>query len=359
MGSKERVAKILIVDDAPVALDAICNILPEDYKLQVALSGRKAIDILKKSDILPDLILMDIMMPDMNGYEVCKLIKTDDRIKGIPIIFISAQFEHLDKVKAFKAGAVDYIVKPYQSEEVIARVGAHLELYFLKMELENNNNNLTKIVAEKVNAITELQMATIFALAKLAESRDGDTGAHLERVKSSCRIISEKLSLQPKYKEFVSVEFIDSIEKSSPLHDIGKAGIKDSILLKKGKLTKEEFEEIKQHTCLGANTLNEVYRKYPGNNFLKNGIDIALYHHEKWDGSGYPNGLKGDEIPLSAQIVALADVYDALREKRHYKDSISHETSHNIILQGLGNHFGPHIIDVFLACEQELDSLYS
>jgi putative two-component system response regulator len=359
MGHEVRAARILVIDDAPEAIDVICNLLPKEYTIQVALSGKKALEILKKSDNLPNLILLDVMMPEMDGYEVCRQINADNTISGIPVIFISAQSEHLDKVKAFKAGAVDYIVKPFQSEEVIVRVESHLKLYFLQKELENNNANLKEIVSEKVNAITELQMATIYALAKLAESRDGDTGAHIERVKSCCRLISKKLCLQPKFKDSISMEFMDSIEKSSPLHDIGKAGIKDSILLKKGKLTKEEFEEIKQHTSLGANTLKEVYKKYPGDNFLKNGIDIALNHHEKWDGSGYPNGLKGDEIPLSAQIVAIADVYDALREKRHYKDEFSHEMSHNIILQGLGNHFGPHIIDAFLACEQELDLLYT
>lgn len=350
--------KILIVDDSPEAIKVLCNALPKDYKVQVALSGEKAFRLLDISQELPDLILLDVFMPGMDGYEVCKKLKKNERFKEIPVIYLSALTDIKDKVKAFEQGGVDYIEKPFQFEEVQARVDTHLKLRYFQRELEANNINLKQMVEEKVKEISELHTATIFAMAKLAESRDIDTGQHLERVQSFCGIIAEKLSLHPKYKDRINKNFIYVLQKVSPLHDIGKVGVRDVILLKPGKLTLEEFEEMKLHTYIGANTLKDVYQKYPGNYFVKIGIEITISHHEKWDGSGYPNGLCGDEIPLSAQIMALADVYDALRSKRVYKEGYSKEKTREIIEEGSGKHFDPLIVDVFLELEQELDRLY-
>lgn len=351
--------KILIIDDSPEAIKVLCNALPKHYKVQVALSGEKAFRLLDISQELPDLILLDVFMPDMDGYEVCKQLKKNERFKEIPVIYLSALTDTKDKVKAFEQGGVDYIEKPFQLEEVQARVDTHLKLRYFQRELEANNNNLKQMVEEKVKEISELHSATIFAMAKLAESRDIDTGQHLERVQSFCGIIAEKLSMYPKYKDKINENFIDVLRKVSPLHDIGKVGIRDVILLKPGKLTPEEFEEMKLHTYIGANTLKDVYQKYPGNYFVKIGIEITISHHEKWDGSGYPNGLCGNEIPLSAQIMALADVYDALRSKRVYKEAYSREKTREIIEDGSGKHFDPLIVDVFLELEQELDRLYN
>ena len=350
--------KILIVDDSPESIEALSSVLPKNCKCQIALSGEKAIEILYKSEDLPDLILLDVMMPGMDGYEVCEKLKKDEKFKEIPVIYLSALGDIKDKVKAFKQGGVDYIEKPFQLEEVKARVDMHLKLRFLQKELEAHNNNLQQLVAEQIKEISESQMETIFALAKLSESRDENIGNHLSHVRTYCRLLAEKLSKHTKYKDFIDRDFIEIIALASPLHDVGKVGIRDAILLKPGKLLPEEFEEMKKHTSIGANTLMEVYQNYPNNYFIKVGIEIAMSHHEKWDGSGYPSGIAGDEIPLSARIIALADVYDALRMERPYKKAYTHEKACEIIMEGRGKHFEPLIVDIFLEFEQEFN-LYS
>jgi len=255
MDSSSGFKKILIVDDSPEAIEVLGNALPKDYRRQVALSGEKAIKLLNSSAELPDLILLDVMMPGMNGYEVCRYLKQDERLKEIPVIYLSALTDTKDKVKAFKQGGVDFIEKPFQLEEVRARVDTHLKLRFFQKELEVYNSNLKQMVEEKIKEISESQMATIFALAKLAEARDHDTGDHLKRIQIFCRLLAEKLSEHSRCKNRINADFIDNIQKASPLHDIGKVGIRDEILLKPSKLTTEEFEEIKNHTSIGANTL--------------------------------------------------------------------------------------------------------
>lgn len=206
--------------------------------------------------------------------------------------------------------------------------------------------------------ISDSHIATIYALVKLSESRDDETGAHIERVSILCKLLAEKLIALPNYAILIDEHFIDNLYKASTLHDIGKVGIPDSILLKPGKLTPEEFEAIKKHTTIGANTLLEVQKKYPNNEFLEFGINITTYHHEKWNGTGYPCGLAKDEIPLSARIMALVDVYDALRTKRVYKEAYSHEESIEIIKEGKGSHFDPDIVDVFLDNEIEFKNTF-
>ena len=357
MKNDSSIKKILIVDDSPEAIEVLGNALPRQYKRQVALSGEKAIALLESSKELPDLILLDVMMPGMDGYEVCWHLKKDERLKDIPVIYLSALTGTTDKVKAFEQGGVDYIEKPFQLEEVRARVDIHLKLRFFQKELEEHNNNLSQMVEEKVKEISEAQMETIFAMAKLAEARDEDTGNHLKRIQLYCRLLAVKLSMHTKFKDRINAEFIENLQKASPLHDIGKVGIKDAILLKPGKLTPEEFEEMKKHTTIGSKTLEEVNQKYPGNNFIKTGIEIARSHHEKMDGSGYPQGLSGEEIPLSAQIMALVDVYDALRSKRVYKEAYSSEKTREIITQGSGTQFDPLIVETFLEFEQEFDKV--
>ena len=350
--------KILIVDDSPEAIAVLSNAL-QNYKLQFALNGEKALNLLASSDVLPDLVLLDVMMPKMDGYEVCDRLKADERLNNIPVIFLSALADVGDKIKAFQNGGVDYIQKPFEIAEVNARVETHLRLHDLQMKLEKYNGHLNQLVEEKVKEISESQMATIFALAKLAEFRDDDTGKHINRTQFLCRLIAEKLSIHYKYKNRISTGFIENLEKASPLHDIGKVGIKDAILLKPGKLTPAEFEEIKQHTTIGANKLREVFQNYPNNKFIEIGIEIAQSHHEKWDGGGYPDGLIGEDIPLSARIMALADVYDALRSKRVYKDAYSPKKACEIIIDERGKHFDPLVVDVFLEFEQEFIKAYT
>ena len=232
------------------------------------------------------------------------------------------------------------------------------ELKKFEDELERYSQHLEQMVEEKVQEISESQMATIYALIKLSESRDDDTGAHIERTASFCRLLAQKLQSRPEYAAEVTDAFIETIYKAAPLHDIGKVGIPDGILLKPGKLTPDEWSIMKTHVQIGYETLSQVSEQYKQNEFLKMGIDIALYHHEKWDGSGYLQGLQGEAIPLAARIMALSDVYDALRSKRVYKDAFSHAESIEIIRSSQGSHFDPLLVDTFLQNQKEFESLY-
>ena len=225
-------------------------------------------------------------------------------------------------------------------------------------ELERYSKHLEEMVAEQVKQITESQMATIFALVRLAESRDDDTGAHIERTASYCRLLAEKARTLTKYETYITDEYITTIYRASPLHDIGKVGISDLILLKPGKLTPDEFAIMKTHVEIGYQTLKNIDKRYQNNAFVQMGLDITRYHHEKWDGSGYLAGLKGEKIPLSARIMALADVYDALRSKRVYKPPFSHEKAVEIILEGKGSHFDPELVDLFIDSHLEFKEMF-
>ncbi len=342
----------MVVDDTPANLKLLQEMLQaKGYRVLAFPGGKMALSAAAKSP--PDLILLDITMPRMNGFEVCERLKADGALKEIPVLFISGLTETSDKVKAFSAGGVDYVTKPFQFEEVIARVETHLRLRRMQLELEKHNLHLEDLVREKVAEISDSQLATIVALAKLAESRDDDTGNHIERTRTFCRVLAEKLRDNPRYAGSIDETFVETICHAAPLHDVGKVGISDNILLKPGKLTPEEFEIMKTHTMIGANTLQTARSKYPRNVFLNTGIAIARSHHEKWDGSGYPDGLKAEDIPLSARIMAVADVYDALRSKRPYKPAFTHEKSCEIIMEGADRHFDPAVIDAFRAVEAE------
>ncbi len=345
-------ATLMVVDDIPENLKLIQDMLQgRGYRVNAFPSGRMALKAAAKNP--PDLILLDINMPEMNGFEVCEHLKADATLKDIPVLFISALAEVSDKVKAFSAGGVDYVTKPFQFEEVTARVETHLHLRDMKRELEKYNLHLEELVSEQVKDISDSQLATLTAVSKLAEYRDDETGHHIERTRRFCRVIAEQLRRNPRYEQRISDDYVENIFHAAPLHDIGKVGIADSILLKPGKHTFEEFEIMKTHALIGANTLETVRSRYPKNAFVNMGITIARSHHEKWDGSGYPDGLAGEDIPLAGRIMALADVYDALRSERPYKAPFTHERSCEIILGGAGQHFDPTLIDVFKTVESE------
>lgn len=342
---------IMVVDDTPANLQVLVHMLGEKgYKVRPVPDGTLALKAI--ASVHPDLILLDINMPGLNGYQVCERLKADPETAGIPVIFLSAHTETDVKVKAFTVGGVDYITKPFQIEEVLARVKTHLYMNELKEELKKHNENLQNMVNEQVKEISELQMSTIFAMAKLSEYRDIETGIHLERVRSYCRILGDRLREQGLFPLTVNQRFVYLIHEASPLHDIGKVGVPDAVLLKPGRLTSEEFDIIKTHTTIGAQALEAVRKQYPHNEFLAMGIEIALSHHEKWNGGGYPNGLSGETIPLSARIMAIADVYDALTSKRVYKESMSHEKSIEIISAERGEQFDPQLVDAFIAVEK-------
>lgn len=343
-------ANILAVDDTVENLVLLTSLLKQSgYIVRPVPNGRLALQAAKNEK--PDLILLDITMPEIDGYEVCARLKKDPELKDIPVLFISALDQTTDKLKAFEMGGVDYIPKPFQFEEVRARVETHLKLHRLQMNLEAQVRN-------QVQEITESQMSMIFGLAKLAEVRDNETGKHLERIQILCNLFAEELRKNPKFAGEVDADYSEHIFFASPLHDIGKVGIPDHILLKPGKLTPEEFEIMKTHVTIGYETLKEVYNRFPHNDFVKMGMEIARSHHEKWNGQGYPDGLTGTNIPLSARIMAVVDVYDAVRSKRVYKPPVNHHETCKIIKEGSGTHFDPDLAEVFCKLNTEFDKVW-
>ena len=269
-----------------------------------------------------------------------RLLMKSGKIKWVHLRFYS-KFDAKNALTHFY-GTIQDVTEMKRAEDELAKYSQHLEL----------------LVEEKVQEISSSQMATIYALIKLSESRDDDTGAHIERTASFCRLLAQKARTVPEYADIITDTFLETIYKASPLHDIGKVGIPDSILLKPGKLTNEEFAIMRTHVQIGYDTLSKVGQQYDKNEFLTMGMDIALHHHEKWNGSGYNNGLKGAEIPLSARIMALSDVYDALRSVRVYKDAFSHEKSMEIIASSKGSHFDPVLVDILIQHQEEFESLY-
>jgi len=346
---------ILLVDDMPVNLRMLSDMLRHaGYRTRSARSGETALRAAAEQP--PDLVLLDVMMPQMNGYEVCRRLKSNPVLTHIPVIFLSALGDTGDKVEAFAAGAVDYITKPFQIDEVCARVHTHLQLHQLQTEVEAHRNRLEALVAEQVQEIMDSHIATIFAMARLAESRDDETGTHLERVQSFCGLLGEGVAAS---HGNLDREFVRHLVHAGPLHDIGKVGISDAVLLKPGRLTPDEFELMKTHTTMGAQTLEAVQRGNPSNAFIGMGIEIARSHHERWDGGGYPQGLSGESIPLSGRIMAVADVYDALRSKRVYKPAFSHDESVRIIGEGGGTQFDPCVVDVFMERADEFEAVFA
>lgn len=342
---------VVVVDDMEDSIEMVKAILlPRGYTVRGFTDGASALAYCKANP--PELILLDINMPGMNGYEICKIIKADPSLKDIPVMFVSGLSDERSIVTGFEYGSVDYVEKPFRISEFVARVEAHLKIYRMRKELEAYAHHLEFIVQQKVKELTQAYKATIFAMARLAEYRDDETGRHLERVREYSRLLAERMIRRGHYS-MVTPRFVENIFEASPLHDIGKVAIPDSILLKPGRLTEEEKEIMKQHTVIGAKALSEVYKMHPGNEFIAMGIEIAMSHHERWDGKGYPQGLSGTSIPLSARIVALSDVYDALRSRRPYKDPMPHSEAVRIILSEKGTHFDPLLVDTFLELEGE------
>jgi len=341
-----RPEHILIVDDSRTNLSFLSSILEHaGYTVLTAADGAAALRQVCGSP--PALVLLDVDMPDMDGFEVCRLLKGDAATRDIPVVFISAMDDVADKIRGFKNGGVDYITKPFQFEEVMARVSTQLELRQARRALEKQNRDQKRIIEEQVEKISSFQLATIFALAKLADSKDHDTGAHLENTQVLCKALSERLSSVPRFQSIIDKAYIKNLSEASALHDIGKVGIRDAILKKNAKLTADEFDEMKKHTTIGANALREVDEKFPDNELIRMGIRIAESHHEKWDGSGYLQGLAGEDIPLEARILAVVDVYEALTSVRPYKKAYTHAESCAIISSSRGTHFDPVIVDAF------------
>ncbi|MBO1223425.1 MAG: response regulator [Candidatus Scalindua sediminis] len=352
-------ATILVVDDNELNRDVLhALIMALGHVPLLAENGLYALTQMEKQP--PDLVLLDILMPEMDGYKVLNHMKNDSFLRNIPVIIISAVNEMESVVQCIEMGADDYMVKPFDPTLLGARIGACLEKKRLRdqkdnyfKQIEDYNLKLEERVHEQVQQITVAQQATIFALAKLAASRNLETGEHLQRMCEYSRVLSEKLRLLPKYASVIDEDFIRNIYAASPLHDIGKVAIPDRILLKIDKLTEEEYNIMKTHTIIGGKTLREVDQQHPGNDFVHVGIEIAETHHERWDGNGYPYGLAGEDIPLAGRILALGDVYDAQTSERVYKEAFSHDRSREIILSGSGKNFDSDIVEAFVSAEDE------
>jgi len=348
---------IMIVDDDVINLKLLTEMLQTaGYDVRAFDSPLKALKSALNDP--PDMIILDILMPELNGIELCRILKQNPNLSETPILFITAIEDVNNKIKAFSVGASDYITKPYHIQEVLARIKTHLALKEANLQLKKYNFELLKLVEEKAKEIFESQLSTIVAISKLVEYRNVETGQHIERVQTFCKLLASSLKNNSYYKSLIDDEFISTIYWASALHDIGKIGIPDDILLKPRSLTPAEKEIMKQHTLIGARALEEVRKKYPKNNFINMGIEIARWHHERWDGKGYPDGLIGEEIPLSARIMALVDMYDALRANRPYKPPFGHEESVELIKMEEGHALDPIIVENFLSIEEKFSQVW-
>jgi putative two-component system response regulator len=339
---------VLVVDDTPENIDVLDGVLSKDYKVKAALNGEKALKIVRGKNP-PDLILLDIMMPGMDGYEVCRILKDDPISAGIPVLFVTAMSEMEDEKKGLELGAVDYITKPISPPLVKARVKN-------QMELKLHRDHLEDMVRQRTRELELTQDVTIFSLASLAETRDNETGGHIRRTQNYVKALALALRDHPVYGGQMDEKAVGLLYKSAPLHDVGKVGVPDAILLKPGKLTEEEFQEMKKHTTYGRDTIiraEEAMEDRQVSGFLRLAREIAFTHHEKWDGSGYPRGLSGGDIPLPGRLMAVADVYDALISRRVYKPPFTHAKARAILQEDSGTHFDPELIEIFMEIEEE------
>lgn len=348
---------VLVVDDTTDNLVMMNDLLQPHYIVKVAANGARALKIATSANP-PDLILLDIMMPEMDGYEVCRKLKANPATRDIPVIFLTAKSETRDEQMGFELGAVDYITKPISPPIVLARVKTNLTLKASSDFLKNKNVFLEQEVARRTEQVRDIQDVTILTMASLAETRDNETGNHIIRTQHYVKLLAEHLREHPRFAGHLDETAIDLLFKSAPLHDIGKVGIPDGILLKPGKLTAEEFEVMKTHTTLGKAAIEAAEARLGKNvPFLVCAKEIAYSHQEKWDGSGYPEGLSGDAIPISARLMAIADVYDALISRRVYKPAFSHEQAMEIIEEGRGGHFDPDIVDAFVQIQHQCKAI--
>lgn len=348
---------ILVVDDAPENLLLMQTMLKDQYRVKGASHGARALKIAAAAP-QPDLILLDVVMPEMDGYEVCRQLKADPQTAHIPIIFITARNDAEDERYGLDLGAADYLTKPINGPIMLARVHNHLMVKAAADFLRDKAAYLEQEVNKRTREISLIQDATSLALASLAEARDSETGNHIRRTQHYVKLLAEHLADHPRFRAVLMPDNIVTLFKSAPLHDIGKVGIPDRILLKPGRLTPEEFEIMKTHTTLGRDAIANAERAVGDElSFFRFAKEIAYSHQERWDGSGYPQGLAGDDIPVSARLMAVADVYDALISRRVYKAASSHETAVAIIREGSGHHFDPDVTAAFLALEARFQAI--
>ena len=345
--------KIIIVDDDITNLTVGKNALADKYDVFTAPSGAKLFQLLEK--LTPDMILLDIEMPGISGYEVIRKLKSSEKPAEIPVVFLTSIIDPESEVKGLNLGAIDYITKPFSRELLLKRIEVHLLIEAQKKELKNYSQNLEKMVSKKTETVFELQNAILKTVAELVESRDNITGGHIERTQEYLALFINFLLSHNIYADELGLWDINLFIMSSQLHDVGKISIRDNILMKPGELSDEENAEMKKHTTQGIMIIEKIERSTPESAFLKHAKILAGTHHEKWDGTGYPFGLKGEEIPLQGRLMAIVDVYDALTNDRPYKKAFSHDKALEIIKDGRGIKFDPKLTDIFLLYEKDFN----
>ena len=338
---------IFLVDDDITNLTLGSNTLNDIYDVFTLNSGVRLIKMLEKR--IPDLILLDVEMPEMNGYETIRQIKSKEDTSNIPIIFLTAQSDGESELEGLSLGAIDYIIKPFSPPLLLKRIEVHLLVASQRQELINFNKNLQEMVNARTKTVVELKDAYLQTMAELVEARDYITGGHIERTQFYLSILIDALQKNNLYQEERSAWDTELIIHSAQLHDIGKIAIRDSILQKPGSLTNEEFEEIKTHVPVGEKVIEKIKQNTSEQEFLEQARILVATHHEKWDGSGYPRGLKGEQIPLQGRLMAIADVYDALNSNRPYRKALGHKEVVDIIMKSSGKHFEPALVDIFLS----------
>ena len=348
----EYKACIFLVDDNIINLNTGKAALQHKYTVITIPSGEMLLHSLKR--VKPDLILLDIDMPGMSGYDTIKALKLNPDTREIPVIFLTGKNEAENELLGLSLGAVDYITKPFSQSILLKRVELHLLLQSQKNELREFNGNLIDMVNERINDISSLQNAIIMWAAEVIEFRDEETGHHVERVQKYLAILLREMKRTPLYSDEVSTWNIDAFLKSALLHDVGKIKIRDDVLLKNDRLSDEELANMKLHSLYGKTLIESLQNKVPNQTFLEYAKILAHRHHERWDGTGYPDQLKGEEIPLQARMMAIADVYDALISKRPYKVAFSHEEAMRNITQGRGTQFDPDLVDLFIGMSDEI-----
>ena len=348
---------IFLVDDDPTNLSVGSDALEEHYDVLTLNSGARLLKILEKT--IPDLILLDVEMPEMSGYEVIKLLKNNSSTSNIPVIFLTAKNDGESECEGLSLGAIDYIIKPFSPPILLKRIEVHLLVESQKRELINFNNNLRGIVAAKTKTVVELQNAVLKTMSELVECRDDVTGGHIDRTQNYLSVLLNELLKHNLYEKETSIWDKELVLQSAQLHDVGKIAIKDSILQKPGKLTDEEFEQIKAHTVFGSQVIERIKEYTTDHTFLEYAKTFAATHHEKWEGSGYPNGLREKEIPLLGRLMAIVDVYDALVSERPYKKAFTHEEAVKIIMDGREKHFDPTLVDLFFDVSDEFEKIAS
>ena len=343
--SIDATKKILIVDDVEANRFALRNIISDmGYQPVLAENGVQALKIIER--MIPQLILLDVAMPEMDGYELCSIVKGKPETRDIPIIFISAFDEPKDIIKGFTLGGEDYITKPFIQEVVQARVKVHVKVAEAALEMQDMNRKLTTSIQEQLKQMEQEKKNVLYALVSVARENACYEEEHMERLQYDCKILSQALQLSPEYEQKISDTFVETIELAAPLCDLGNVAIPTDILQKKGALTEDEFEIMKTHTSIGGKILNDIKTHGDYNEFVQMSMDIANYHHENWDGSGYPHGIKGDEIPLAAQIVSLVSAYCALTEVRLYRKPYTREEALEILNHDSGVKFNEEIFKI-------------